>query len=169
MPKFEPSEMDRNQRQKIVEFLKSHPVGVLACVDTEGNPHASAVYFSTDENLQVSFTTKRETFKYTNIMRHDTVMLVVLDAQSQTSVQISGHACLVTDEQAGRAIYQNTIAAAGSTGDDNVPPIAKITAGQNVAFTIQPDYVKLSEYGWGDNFVHAMEHADDPNISGDPS
>lgn len=169
MSQSKPDELDPSQRDKVLSFLRSNPVGVLACVDTTGNPHASTIYFSVDDGLHINFTTKHDTFKYKNISQHDTVMLVVFDAASQAAIQISGQAVEVTDQAAALNIYRDTLVAAKQTGEDVVPPVAKLAAGRYAAFTVTPDYIKLSEYGWGDNFAHALEHADDPNASGDPA
>lgn len=169
MIKTNPSDLDDTQRQKISEYLGNHPVGVLAAIDTEGNPHGSTLYFSVEPSLDISFTTKRDTFKYKNLLENPRVMLVVFDAASQSSVQVSGLAKEVTGPEAAHDIYLGTLRAAKGTGEDVVPPVAKLNAGPYVAFTIVPEYFLLSEYGWGDNFKQAMEHADDPNRSGDPA
>ena len=96
-------------------------------------------------------------------------MLVVHEAKSQTTVQVSGQALEVIDLHAQQAIYYGTLQAAQQTGKDTVPPITKITAGQYVGFTIQIDNIWLSSYGWGDNFANALKHANDPPASGDPA
>ena len=38
---------------RIYDFLKSQPTGVLALVDPDGNPHATVVYFSIDDDFNV--------------------------------------------------------------------------------------------------------------------
>jgi general stress protein 26 len=169
MPKYKIHELDDAERKKIVSFLTAYPVGVLALVDTEGNPHASTIYFSVDDALTITFTTKQDTFKYENLLKHDAVMLVVFDASKQMAVQISGHAVEVTDPETAHTIYLGTLHAAKETGEDAVPPVAKIAAGSYVAFAIHPNYVQLSEYGWGDNFANTLKHANDPNRTGDPA
>jgi general stress protein 26 len=173
MPKYTLDELDHGldhtEREKIISFLAASPVGVLAVVDTEGNPHASTIYFSVDEKLNITFTTKQNTFKYKNLLKHDTVMLVVFDASKQMAVQISGQATEVTDPDTAHTVYQGTLHAAKETGEDVVPPVAKIAAGPYVAFTIHPTSIQLSEYGWGDNFAKALKHADEPHQTGDPA
>jgi general stress protein 26 len=163
------AKLTQAEKKKIVEFLQGHPVGVLATVGADGNPHASTIYFGVDDDLRVTFTTKHDTYKYENITRHDTVMLVVFEAESQSSVQISGHAVEVKTSEEQQAVYHDTLRAAKKTGEDVVPPIAKIPAGPYVGFTITIDKISLSEYGWGNNFANAMKHAHDPNTEGDPA
>ena len=169
MPKYKLNELDHAERKRIIDFLTASPVGVLAVVDTEGNPHASTIYFSVDGELNITFTTKQDTFKYKNLLKHDGVMLVVFDASKQMAVQVSGRAEKVTDPEMAHTVYQGTLRAAEKTGEDVVPPVAKISAGPYVAFVIRPDYIQLSEYGWGDNFANTLKHANDSNRAGDPA
>lgn len=168
MSKTSPSDLTPAERQKIIDFLSANPVGVLATVDADGDPHASTIYVGVDADLNVSFTTKRDTTKYKNIAGHDRVMLTCFDAANQAEVQVSGPAIAVTDPAATHQIYHGTLRAAETTGEDVVPPVAKMT-GEYVAFSIQPDNIWLSDYGWGNNFVHALKHASDADNSGDPA
>jgi hypothetical protein len=164
-----PADLSQTEKDKIAKFLTAHPVGVLATVDEQGNPHASALYFSVDEALRVRFTTKRDTVKYANICRNNTIMLVAYEPASQTVVQISGKAVEATDPDDQRSIYHGTLQAAKQTGEDIVPPIAKIAAGPYVAFTIDIENIWMTEYGWGNNFAKALKHANDPHATGDPA
>ncbi|MEK7153187.1 MAG: pyridoxamine 5'-phosphate oxidase family protein, partial [Patescibacteria group bacterium] len=115
MPNYKLNELDHIEREKIISFLTSSPVGVLAVVDTEGNPHASTIYFSVDKELNITFTTKRDTFKYKNLSKHDAIMLVAFDASKQMAVQISGRAKKVTDPETAHTIYQGTLRAVKKT------------------------------------------------------
>lgn len=164
-----PKDLSPDERQKIVGFLASHPVGVLATVDANGNPHASTIYFAVDDNLNFTFTTKRDTEKQKNIKSNNNVMLVAFDAPSQAAVQVRGKATKVTDPIAMQNIYRGTLRAARRTGEDVVPPIAKIAAGPYTAYIIKPDNIWRSEFGWGDNFALALIHASDPKSTEDPA
>jgi len=164
-----PNKLSPSERKQIFEFLKAHPVGVLATTNPDGTPQASAIYFGVDEELHVTFTTKRETHKYENILKNDAVMLVVYDAAKQTSVQIGGQAVEVTDSETQHAIYYDTLKAAKQSGKDVVPPIAKINAGPYVGFTLKVHNIWLSDYGWGDTFARALKHIQDPRTGGDPA
>ncbi len=169
MPNTAPNDLSPEERQKIIGFLSSHPVGVLASVDADGNPHASTIYFAVDDELNITFTTKQNTQKHKNIMINNSVMIVSFDAASQASVQASGAAKKVTNPEEVQKIYHGTLKAARRTGEDVVPPIAKITAGAYVAFIIKPDNIWLTEYGWGNNFANSISHATDPESTEDPA
>jgi general stress protein 26 len=163
------SELSNDDRQKIVEFLQAHPVGVLATVTAEGNPHASPLYVTTADDLTISFTTKQGTQKYQHLKQNNRIMLVVFEAASQTSVQIGGKAVEANDPVDKQEIYKGTLKAARQTGPDEVPPIAKISAGDYVGFKIEIDDIWLSDYGWGSSFGNALKHANDPPSDADPS
>lgn len=164
-----PDKLSSENYAKILEFLKAHPIGVLATVDENGDPNASAIYFSVDDKLNVTFTTKRETRKNENITRHNKVSLVAYEAKDQAAVQITGRAEEVKDEQEAMDIYKGTVHAADQTSKDNVPPVAKYSGGAFVAFRIAIDDIRLMEYGGGDRFAKSMEKANTPPSTGDPS
>jgi general stress protein 26 len=168
MQPISPDALEPEERNKIYQFLKSHPIGVLASVAPNGDPHASTIYFSIYDDLTISFTTKRTTKKYENIQSHKKVMLAVYDGESQTAVQLSGDAIEITDEVEAQSIYHGTLRAAKTTGEDVVPPVAKIL-GAYVGYKIKPDNIHFSEYGWGNNFKNALQHAQDPLTTNDPS
>ena len=162
-----PDQLSQPEFEKIRDFVKKHPIAVLATADADGNPHASTIYITTDDDLGITFTTKHETNKYKNIAQNNHVVAVVYEAASQTAVQISGEAIEVTDPETQQEIYKGTLHAAKQTGEDVVPPIAKISAGPYVGFTLQIHDIQLQEYGWGDTFANALKHANDPS-DGDP-
>jgi general stress protein 26 len=156
------NDISSEDRSKIADFLDSHPVGVLATVDEYGDPNASTIYFKVNDDLEVTFTTKRDTKKHQNIENKSKVMLVVYDAENQSAVQLSGYAKEEKDPETAQNIYHGTLHAAEQTGEDVVPPIAKIAAGPYVAYSLIPSIVSMSEYGWGNNFKSAMEQAGQP-------
>lgn len=169
MPITTPSDLSEDQRHKIFRFLRQHPVGVLATVSPDGHPNASAVYIAVDDQLNLTFTTKQGTKKHENIVQNNDVMFVVYDAATQATVQVSGNAIEETDAQAAQDIYHGTLHAAQQTGPDVVPPVAKLAAGPYVAYAVKPSNIWMTEYGWGDNFGKAIDHANDPASTGDPA
>jgi general stress protein 26 len=164
-----PAELNDEDRSNILNFLRDHPVGVIATVDPEGNPHGSTIYFDVDDKLNITFTTKRDTRKHENVSRLNKVMLVVFDAEHQTEVQIGGKAEETTDPAEIQKIFHGTLRAASATGVDNVPPVAKIAAGPYVGYTVRPTDIWLSDYGWGDTFKNAIQHLHDAEPTDDPA
>lgn len=131
--------------QRIYGFLKENSVGVLATVDPNNNPHATTVYYSMDENFNVFFTTKHDTKKQDNLKHNNHVMLVVYDAFSQTTVQVTGVAQAVTDDVVvSSETFRNTVRAAIRTSESGVPPISKLYAGSYVAYCIKPVQIRMA-------------------------
>ena len=94
--------------------------------------------------------------------------MAVCGAESQTAVHIRGRAIEVTEHEAQHRIFSGILHAAEQTGEDVVPPVAKIAAGPYASFKIDISDIQLLEYGWGNNFLHALKHANDHQSSGDP-
>ncbi len=69
-----PSVVSSENNRRIFEFLQSEPVGVLATTNQDGSPQAAVIYFSVDEDFVITFTTKSETKKYTNLQNNNQVI-----------------------------------------------------------------------------------------------
>lgn len=161
--------VEPEERKKIYNFLKAHPVAVIATVDENNEPHASTLYIGVDDKLTITFTTKVDTQKYKHIQRNNAVMLVSYDAHDQAMVQIKGKAIKTSDGEKQQEIYQSTLHAAEQTGPDNVPPIAKISAGAWAGFTVEIESIWLTEYGHGNSYKNALHNAQDKQTHEDPA
>ena len=65
---------DADLRERIHDFMKKYPIGVLSTVTPSGSPHAVVIYFSVDDELTLRFTTKKGTRKHKNIQHDSHVM-----------------------------------------------------------------------------------------------
>ena len=45
------SAADHERLEHIRSFLMNNPIGVLTTVDPNGNPHATVIYFETEEDM----------------------------------------------------------------------------------------------------------------------
>lgn len=132
--------------QRIYEFLKTHPIGVLASVDPNNDPHAAVIYYSVDDDFNLFFTTKRDTKKHDNLKHKDHVMLVAYEASSQTTVQVTGTAEDITDTPEAFEVFKGTVKAALKTSESGVPPISKLYAGNYVAWRINPVQIRMAVF-----------------------
>lgn len=139
-----PKAYQSESNQRIYNFLKSSQVGVLATADHEGIPHAAVIYFSIDENFMITFTTKQETKKHSNLQENKNVMLVAYEASSQTTAQVAGVVEDITDTDAAQAAYGMTLRAARETSESGVPPMSKLDAGKYVAYRLVPASIKMA-------------------------
>jgi general stress protein 26 len=143
--------------QRVYDFLKSHPVGVLAMVDPNGNPHATVIYFSIEEDFSISFTTKRDTKKHDNLQHNNHVMLVAYEAETQTTTQVIGTAEDITDAQQAQETFTNTQIAASETSEEaGEPPISKLYAGEYVAYSLKPAQIRMAVFARPDSGGYDM-------------
>lgn len=134
------------RQRRIYDFLRTNRTGVLASVDANGEPHGVVIYYTIDKNFKVSFLTRAGTKKYDNIRRHNHVVLVVYDAQAQTSAQILGKAIEVRDSTTVNTVAEAVFLGGITTGENVILPVAKLEAGEYVAYSIIPDQIRLAVY-----------------------
>lgn len=139
-----PSTSESNQR--IYDFLKGNHIGVLATVDPNGNPHAATIYYSIDEEFNVMFMTKNETKKHDNLLHNKHAMLVVYEPTTQTTVQVTGVAKVLSSKVDTAQIFLDTLITARDTSDAGMPPIAKLRAGDYVAIKLKPVQIRMAMF-----------------------
>lgn len=75
--------MDTNEqkvlREKVADFLTTHRKGVFAIVDEEGNPATSLMLYTTDDDLNVYFGTRKAFKKYEQMKAHPFIALSVIE------------------------------------------------------------------------------------------
>ena len=135
-----------NDEKVIHDFLKSQAVGVLTTVSPRNKPHGVVVYFSIDEKFGMYFMTKADTEKNKNIKHNNQVMLVVYEASSQTTVQVTGHAVNISDLPEGHKVFADTLKSAQQTSDSAIPPISKLDAGRYYAYKIVPEQIRMAVF-----------------------
>jgi nitroimidazol reductase NimA-like FMN-containing flavoprotein (pyridoxamine 5'-phosphate oxidase superfamily) len=127
----------------IRDFLSDHDCGVIATADASANPYAAVVYYSIDDNFNLTFTTKTETQKYKNMEQNNQVTLVCYDELTQTTVQVSGHVEQVTDPQIHQASINRLYQLSESVSGVTLPPIEKLFAGNYVTMKLIPQVIKM--------------------------
>jgi general stress protein 26 len=133
-------------KQAVYDFLQSHPIGALATVDLENNPHVTVVYFSVNEDFSVTFVTKEDTKKHSNLQHNNNAMLVCFEAVSQTTVQIAGEVTDISEEFEAQQAIKNTLDAAIKTSEENLPPIMKLDAGYFVTYKLVPSHIRMAVF-----------------------
>lgn len=135
-------------KELISIFLKHQSSAILATADAAANPYAAVIYYLFEDNFTLLFGTKRETQKSKNMEENPQVSLVVYDAPTQTTAQITGRIEFVEDEAAIGKVLENMESVSSRQSIENVPPASKITAGELVAVRVYPQVIKLAEYGF---------------------
>jgi uncharacterized pyridoxamine 5'-phosphate oxidase family protein len=135
-----------DRKQRMYDFLSTHPAGVLCTVSPDGDPHGAVIYYAIDKDCTISFITKAETRKYDNLIRNNHVMLTVFDIPTQATVQVTGKTVPITENYEINAVAGQIQAASLNTSDAGIPPIAKLHAGSYVAFRLQPSQIRMAVY-----------------------
>ena len=133
-------------KQRMLDFLSAKQVGVLSTVTPDGDPHGVVIYFSIDKQFLVSMLTKVETRKYDNLVHYNHAMLTVFDAETQTTVQLTGLAEEITDPDFVNNSLEMDILASMNTSHSRMPAIEKLEAGKYVAFKIRPVQVRMEVF-----------------------
>lgn len=115
-------------------------------MDPHGNPHATTIYYSVDEDFNIYLSTKRDTKNHDNLQRNNHTMLVIYEAYSQSTVQVTGVAEEITDNPEAHEVFRGTFKAAMKTSESVVPPITKLFADNYVAYRIKPAQIRMAAF-----------------------
>lgn len=144
--KQQPSAESSETNRRIYDFLRVHPIGILSTVSPEGKPHGAAIYFSVDEGFDVTFTTKRGTQKHNNLENKNQAMITVYEAATQTTVQLIGEAEVIHDTSDAQEAFKNMVKASVRTSEAGIPPIAKLNAGDYVAYRLKLQQIRMAVF-----------------------
>lgn len=135
------------EHQKVHEFLKKRPMGVLSTVSEDGKPWGSAIYYVADVDFNFYFVTRTETFKYQNIDKHPFAALTIADNDSQTTVQASGEISKIPPEDYMDIVFNKLDKAQHPKNDINwVPPLMKVHKGDYMPLCLKPSRLQFADY-----------------------
>lgn len=134
-------------REKVLGFLSSNRVGVLATADLSGKPHASTIYVITDSVLNFYFVTKKETQKARNLAANPRASIAIYDATSQTTVQIDGHVVEVKDEGQAAQLFTQMQGIAHTTSSSGILPVTQLSAGGYITYRLSSPSVRMATFG----------------------
>jgi general stress protein 26 len=132
--------------KRMYDFIKHHPVGVLATVNPDDTPHATVIYFTIHNDFSITFVTKSDTKKHSNLQRSSQAMAVVYEPLSQTAVQITGNALEMLRTRDREAAFKNMMNSSMQTSDTGIPPLFKLEAGLFVAYRLKPSRITLAVF-----------------------
>ena len=91
--------MQANEKQKILNFLKGHKLGVISTVNSN-RPEAAAIDFSETSAMEIIFTTLTGYRKYKNLLKNSKIAFVV-GGEENITLQYEGVA-----EELSRAAFK---------------------------------------------------------------
>jgi uncharacterized pyridoxamine 5'-phosphate oxidase family protein len=136
---------------RILNFLNDHKSGVLATVSTDDRPHASVIYYHIDSSFEITFLTKSRTQKSQDLKRNPHALLIVYDELTQTTVQVQGVIVELTDSKTVSDVFRNTLRSSLKSSQVGIPPIAKLNAGQYIAYKLAPSEIRMAVYARPDS------------------
>jgi len=138
--------MDRDDpKAEALRFLKGHQAGVLATVSADGQPHASAVYYTVDDDFNVYFLTQSSSRKAQAIAANPRVAFTVGTQDVPQTVQLEGIA-----EEIRYEPEKNDKAAKLAEGfmsaSTYFAPVTKLDPASIIIVWIQPKWVRWADY-----------------------
>lgn len=127
-------------------FLASHSVCVVSSVAANGYPYgATMFYFADQDQNTIRLITRSETETATNLLRNKRVALTVTDMDLLATMHISGTTELDTNPKKGYELLQGILKGHKTLPKNVLPPVAQITEGAYVIFsiTMQSSYIKV--------------------------
>ena len=139
-------ERDReNKRAAAFEFLKAHRAGVLATADPDGKPHASVVYYTSDDTFSVYFITLASSRKYRALKANPWAAFVVGTLDVPQTLQIEGPVVeLRQGEDAGKhlpELMENL-----TSNATYFAPITKMDPADIVVMWLEAKWIRWADY-----------------------
>lgn len=135
-----------NVNQKVHEFLKHNPMGVVSTVDDNGTPWGAAVYFIADDDFNIYFVTRAETTKYENLKKGRVAAFTIADRATQTTVQLTGEVSEVSASDYMNNLFEKFMALRHNDDHNWSPPINKVHAGAYMPLCIKPTRLQYADY-----------------------
>jgi general stress protein 26 len=143
--------MDSNFKNPNIEsFLKRNHIAVLATADkTSAAPYASTIYFATDSQMNIFFVTKAKTLKSKNLASNPQASIAVYEANTQTTVQITGPVTVIEDRSMLEKALKIMADYSYQTAQTEETPISKLYAGDNILYKLWPQTIRMGEFKYG--------------------
>ena len=141
---------DISPNPHIADFLKRNHIGVLATADKKtASPHAAAVYYAIDSQLNIYFLTKDKTAKSRNLDMNPSAAMAIYEADAQRTAQISGIVNRVDSQEVMERAKPLMSLFSSQTAGTAETPISKLAAGEYVLYRLVPQFIRLGEYKYG--------------------
>lgn len=135
-----------NPNQKVHDFLKHNPLGIVSTVSGDGKPWGAAVYFIADDAFNIYFVTRAETAKYKNIQQSRIAAFTVADRSTQTTVQLTGEVSEVPADEYMNNLFEEFMKLRHNDDHTWSPPINKVHAGAFMPLRIKPTSLHYADY-----------------------
>ncbi len=143
-------DMDEERARKdALAFLLRHKTGVLATVTEEGEPHASMVYYTADQDFNVYFLTLVSTRKFRALQMQPRVAFTVSSLEVPQTLQIEGNAMDISlDVEA--SVKKDELLTMLNANPWFPAPITRLDPAMEVVVWIRPLWVRWADYAFAE-------------------
>ncbi len=125
-------------KEEVVGFLKANNTAVIATA-LQGQPIASTIHYTSDDDFNIYFFSHRNTDKYVSISSGDQAALVIGTGPKHISIQAKGVVNIIAGEERERASQAFTLLReAGFVTHWPIDEMAKFKDENPVAFKFEP-------------------------------
>ena len=136
---------DEVKRAAALGFLKNHTAGVLATVSREGKPHASIVYYASDETFSIYFLTLMGSRRYAALQANPWAAFTVGAQDVPQTLQIEGPVVeLRADGEMGKKLPE--LVQRLTSNATYFAPITKMDPSTIVVMWLQAKWVRWGDY-----------------------
>jgi general stress protein 26 len=132
--------------ESLVSALASlkQELGVISTIHADGKPEAAVVYFSSDENMNIYFTTRAGTRKYKNLLQNPHAAFVVYSENPPKTMQIEGTVVAITDPYQQTVLFSKLVGKV--TENDDLPPIDKMPESEIMFMKLSPTWARMGDF-----------------------
>lgn len=133
------------KRAAALAFLKDQTAGVLATVSREGKPHASIVYYTSDDSFSIYFLTLISSRKYAALSANPQAAFVIGNQNVPQTLQIEGPVVgLREGDEMGKRLPELLQRLTSNTSF--FAPITKMTPADIVVMWLQGKWIRWADY-----------------------
>jgi general stress protein 26 len=134
------------RRKDALGFLTRHAVGVLATVDSAGQPHASAVYYKADDDFSIYFLTLASSKKYQGMKANPKVAFTIGSSDVPKTLQMEGVAEEIQYEEDKNAKLTELVGVLMDNSKFYFPPLTQLDKAEVVLIWMQPKWARWSDF-----------------------
>ncbi|MBY0472920.1 pyridoxamine 5'-phosphate oxidase family protein [Patescibacteria group bacterium] len=136
-----------NARKDALAFLTRNKIGVLGTSSSEGNVHASMVYYTADADFNIYIITLMNSRKFKAIQEHPQVAFTVSVPDVPQTLQIEGVAMDISLDE-GAAKKKDELFAVLDSNNWFYAPITKLDPTESVVVWIKPTWIRWADYAF---------------------
>ncbi|HEY4502046.1 MAG TPA: pyridoxamine 5'-phosphate oxidase family protein [Candidatus Paceibacterota bacterium] len=136
-----------NARKDALSFLRHHKTGVLATIAPSGEPHASMVYYTADDDFNVYILTLIDSRKFAAIQANPKAAFTVSMPDVPQTLQIEGVAMDISLDEEAKEKMGGLVDVLNSN-NWFYGPIIKLDPKERVIIWLKPSWVRWADYAF---------------------